>query len=88
MLTKEMKTIPIKAGSAWLNIYITRFILASLIFVAPIPISPGLRLPFQKSQTQVKFWFGRDKIWYGKIIYTTKFTQAEPFFLGTRDIFI
>ena len=50
------------------------------IFLAPVPISPGLGLPFEKGRAWVKFWFGRDKIWYGKAIYTTKFTRAEPFF--------
>ena len=36
----------------------------------------------------MKFWFGRYKIWYGKIIYTKKFTRDRTLFLGTRAIFI
>ena len=83
-----MKAPSIKAGSARLSVYTTHFIRARLIFVAPVPISPVLGLPFQKGRARVKFWFGKGKIWYGKIIYTTKFTRAEPFFFGTRAIFI
>lgn len=67
-----MKAPPIKAGSAQLSVYTTHLIQARVKFVAPVPISPVLGLPFQKGQA----W---DKIWYGKVIYTTKFTRAEPF---------
>ena len=56
--------------------------------MAPVPISPRRRLPFQKGPARIKFWFGKDKIWYGKIIYATKFTRAEHIFWGTRAIFI
>ena len=79
-MTKEMKAPPKKVGSARSNVYTTHFIRARLIILAPIPISPGLGLPFQKGRARVKFWFGRDNIWYCKVLYTTKFTRAEPFF--------
>ena len=58
-MTKEMKAPPKKAGSAP-NVYTTHFIRARLIFLAPVPISPGLGLPFHKGRARVKFWFGRD----------------------------
>ena len=73
--TKQMKAPPKKVGSAQSNVYTTHFIRARLIFLAP-----GLGLLFQKGQARVKFWFGRDNIWYCKVLYTTKFTRAEPFF--------
>ena len=79
-MTKEMKAPLKKVGSARSNVYTAHFIRARLIFLAPVPISPGLGLPFQKGRARVKFWFDRDKIWYGKVLYTTKFTRAEPFF--------
>ena len=78
-MTKEMKAPPKKVGSARSNVYTTHFIRARLIFLAPVPISPGLGLPSQKSRARVKFWFGRDNIWYCKVVYTTKFTRAELF---------
>ena len=76
---RDERAAPKKVGSVRLNVYTTHFIRARLIFLAPVLISPGLGLPFQKGRARVKFWFGKDKIWYGKVIYTTKFTRAEPF---------
>ena len=79
-MTKEMKAPPKKVGSARSNVYIAHFIRARLIFLAPVPISPGLGLPFQTGRARVKFWFGRDNIYYRKVLYTTKFTRAGRFF--------
>ena len=76
-MTKEMKAPPKNVGSAPSNVDTTHFIRARLIFLAPsVPISAGLGLPFQKGRARVKIWFGRDKIWDGKVIYTTKFTRS------------
>ena len=54
----------------------------SIVFWEHVPISPMLGLLFQKDRTRVKFWFG-------KIIYTAKFTRGEPlFFFVTCSIFV
>ena len=75
-------------GSARLIVYTTNFIRAGLVFLVHVPILPVLGLPFEQVQARVKFWFGTDEIRYGKVIYTAKFIRAEPFFFGTRTIFI
>ena len=88
VLTTVTKARQEKIGLARSIVYTTHFVRAGPSFWERVPISPVLGLPFQKGRARVKFWVGRDKIWYGKIIYTTEFTRAEPFFLGTRAIFI
>ena len=82
VLTTVTKARQEKIGLAWLIVYTTHFVRAGPRFWECVPISPVLGLPFQKGGARVKFWVGRDKIWYGKIIYTTKFTRV------TRAIFI
>ena len=40
----------------------------------------GTRTNFTRARTTFSEGPGKDKIWYGKIIYNTNFPRAEPFF--------
>ena len=87
VLTTVTKACQEKIGLARSIVYTTHFLRAGPSFWERVPISPVLGLPFQKGRVRVKFWFGRDKIWYGKII-SLKNLPSRTLFLGMRAIFI
>ena len=55
-------------------------------FLAPVPFSPVLGLPFRRSQHGYKFWFGMVEVWYGQVFTLQILSEPNPLF-GTRAIF-